>query len=362
MTDERIEKWAGLLAGYCLDVKPGETILVASEVRAKSLVEATCRAVVERGGFALPRLELPAVTEFFVNSANDEQLDTIPPALLAEAEHIDGRVRISAEADPKGMSTVDPRRQARLERARDPLRRVLMKKKWVLTQFPTSGYAAQARLSMVEYEAFLASSMFLDAQDPAEEWRELGRRQQRLVEFFSKVSEIRIEAPGTDLTLKVGGRKWMNSDGKRNMPSGEIYTGPIEDSAEGTLRCAFPVCRGGREVAGIELEFRGGTVVRSKADGGDEYLTSMLNLDKGSRRVGELGIGLNEGIQQFTGSILYDEKIGGTVHVALGMAYPETGGTNESALHWDLIVDLRAGGRLTADGQVVQENGRWREL
>ena len=164
---------------------------------------------------------------------------------------------------------------------------------------------------------------------------------------------------GTDLTLSVAGRRWINSDGRRNMPSGEIFTGPVETSAKGKLRCSFPVCRGGREVVGITLVFEGGKVVSASAEEGEEYLLSMLELDPGARFLGELGIGLNAGIDRFTGSILYDEKIGGTVHVALGRSYPETGGRNKSALHWDLICDLRRGGRLTADGEVVQQDGRF---
>jgi aminopeptidase len=229
----------------------------------------------------------------------------------------------------------------------------------VLTQYPTPAYAADAKMPVDQYEAYVAAAMFLDRADPVAAWQELGRRQAGLVEFMGGVREVRIEAEQTDLTLSVAGRTWINSDGRRNMPSGEIFTGPVEDSARGRLRCSFPVCRGGRELAGIALEFAGGKVVSARADAGEEYLLSMLELDPGARRLGELGLGLNPGIDRFTGSILYDEKIGGTAHLALGQSYPETGGTNDSALHWDLIVDLRRGGRITADGRVVMEDGRW---
>ncbi len=201
--------------------------------------------------------------------------------------------------------------------------------------------------------------MFLDREDPKAAWQELGRRQAGLVEYMMGAKTVRIEAPGTDLTLGVAGRTWINSDGKRNMPSGEIFTGPLEDSAEGRLECGFPVCRDGREIAGINLELNGGKVVSASASGGEDYLQAMLDLDPGARRLGELGLGLNSGIDRFTGSILYDEKIGGTVHLALGQSYPETGGTNQSALHWDLIVDTRTDGRITADGRVVMQNGQW---
>ena len=212
-------------------------------------------------------------------------------------------------------------------------------------------------MSLADYEDFVTSAMFLDRADPEAAWQELGRRQAGLVEFMSRVRSIRIEAEGTDLTLSVAGRTWINSDGRRNMPSGEIFTGPLEDSAHGRLRCGFPVCRDGREIVGISSSSSRAQVVSARATRGEDYLQAMLELDPGARRLGELGLGLNAGIDRFTGSILFDEKIGGTVHLALGQSYPETGGVNASALHWDLIVDTRTDGRITADGRLVMENG-----
>jgi aminopeptidase len=278
---------------------------------------------------------------------------------LFEAEAADARIRICAESDTRAMARIDPARQAAVDRARDPIRRAAGRKRWVLTQYPTGAYALDAGMSLSEYESYVASAMFLDRSQPVAAWQALGRRQQGLVEFMSRVKTIRIEADGTDLTLSVAGRIWINSDGRRNMPSGEIFSGPIEESAQGRLRCTFPVCRGGRELSGIELRFEDGQVVEARAEEGEAYLRSMLELDPGAGRLGEIGLGLNPGINRFTGSILFDEKIGGTVHVALGRSYPETGGVNESALHWDLIIDTRKGGRITADGNVVMEDGRW---
>lgn len=360
MTDDLIGRWADLLVDYCLRVARGETIVISSELEARPLVEACYRAVVLRGAHPIVRLELPGLAEFFGGHADDEQLAYVSPIALHEAETADARIRISAESDTRSMRGVDPARQAVVDRARDPIRRAASRKRWVLTQYPTRAYADDARMELAEYESYVARAMFLDRPEPVEAWLELGRRQAGLVEYMSRVGSVRIEAEGTDLTLSVAGRTWINSDGRRNMPSGEIFTGPVEDSAQGRLRCGFPVCRGGRELIGIALEFEGGRVVSARADEGEDYLRSMLDLDPGARRLGELGLGLNTGIDRFTGSILYDEKIGGTVHVALGRSYPETGGQNESALHWDLIVDTRRDGRITADGRVVMENGQWR--
>jgi aminopeptidase len=359
MTDALAERWANLLTDYCLRVTPGETILIGSELEAWPLIAACYRAVVERGAHPLIRPDFPELTEFFLRNATEEQLAILPPSALHDAQVADGRIRISAEADTRAMSRVDPRRQAIADRSRHPLRKVTRDKRWVLTQYPTLGYASDAGMTLDAYEAYVVTAMFLDQPDPAASWRALGERQAGLASFMAGVNKVRIEADGTDITLSVAGRSWINSDGRRNMPSGEIFTGPVEDTPRGTLRCGFPVCRDGREIIGIELEFHDGKVTNARADSGEEYLRSMLDLDPGARLLGELGIGLNYGINRFTGSILYDEKIGGTVHLALGQSYPETGGVNESALHWDLIVDTRADGRITADGKVVMENGRW---
>ncbi len=355
-----IEAWAGLLADYCLGVSAGETVLIGSDWEGRPLVEACARAVIVRGGHPLVRLDLPGLSEFFLEHASEPQLSHLPTTSLVEAASVDGRIRIAAESDTTGMARIDPARQAIVDRARDPIRKAASRRRWVLTQFPTQAYAADAGMPLADYERYVTSAMFLDRTDPVASWRELGQRQAGLVEFLTGVGEIRIEAEGTDLTLSVAGRKWINSDGRRNMPSGEVFTGPIEDSARGRLRCAFPVIRNGRRLRGIALEFEAGQVVSATAEEGEAYLRAMIDLDPGACRLGELGIGLNPGIDRFTGSILYDEKIGGTVHLALGSSYSETGGRNASALHWDLIVDTRRGGRITADGSVVMEEGHWR--
>jgi aminopeptidase len=359
LRDELIARWADLLVDYCLKVERGETIVIGSELEARPLVEAACKAVVLRGAHPLVRLEIPGLHEFFLEHADDAQLAHLPPTAVYEAQAADARIRIVAEGDTRSMSRVDPRRQAIYERARDPIRQAARQKRWVLTQYPTAAYAADAGMPHDDYEAFVAAAMFLDRPDPGAAWRELGRRQAGFVEFLSGVRSLQVQAEGTDLTLAVDGRTWINSDGRRNMPSGEVFTGPIEDSASGRLRCGFPVCRDGRKLAGIALEFRRGQVVAASAAEGEDYLLAMLDLDPGARRLGELGLGLNPGIDRFTGSILFDEKIGGTVHFALGQSYPETGGSNASALHWDLIVDTRTQGRIRADGRLVMEDGRW---
>jgi aminopeptidase len=281
-------------------------------------------------------------------------LDSFPAADLAEVEAADAVLRIDAPTNTRELAAVDPARMTRAARARASLREATLALRWCGTLWPTPAAAQQAGMAEEDYAAFLERALFLDRDDPIAAWRALSVRQARLVERLAVSSELRIEGEGTDLTLSVGGRLWINSDGRRNMPSGEVFTGPVETSADGRIRFSIPSSPRGVEVSGISLEFREGVVVAARADRGDEVLQAMLGTDDGARRLGEVGIGTNFGVDRPVGSTLVDEKMGGTVHLALGRSYPETGGTNQSAIHWDMICDLRDGGRLTADGEPVQ--------
>jgi aminopeptidase len=214
-------------------------------------------------------------------------------------------------------------------------------------------------MSTEVYATFLFSACKLDRPDPAAAWRELRDEQQRLIDWLTPRSRVHIEGPHTDLALSVAGRTWINSDGKRNLPSGEIFTGPIEDSANGVIRFSFPVVTAGREIEDVRLRFENGLVVEASAARNIDYLHSMLDSDAGARRLGEFAFGTNFDITRFTRSILLDEKIGGTVHMALGAGYPDSGSTNRSSIHWDLICDLREQGRVTVDGEPFLEQGRF---
>ena len=249
---------------------------------------------------------------------------------------------------------------ARAAKARGALREAVLKRRWAITLWPTPASAQQAGMSTGDLQAFVEQALFLDREDPVAAWGELREFQARLIERLVPAREIRIEAEGTDLRLNVEGRTWINSDGRRNMPSGEVFTGPHEDSAEGHIRFTIPTSPRGVVVEDVTLEFREGLVVHARAERGDRYLQATLETDAGARILGELGIGTNFGIDRAIGAILFDEKIGGTVHLALGRSYPETGGTNQSGVHWDLICDLRQNGRLTADGEPLLENGAFR--
>jgi aminopeptidase len=227
-----------------------------------------------------------------------------------------------------------------------------------LTQYPTNASAQEAGMSLAAYADFVFAACFVDQPDPIAAWKRLSAEQQRYVDFLNKVKTLRVEGPGTDLALSVEGRRWVNSDGKANFPSGEVFTGPVEDSAEGRITFDVPTLFTGHPVEGIELEFRGGRVVKASAARGNDMLQSALDTDERSRYLGEFAFGLNYGITRPTRNILFDEKIGGSIHTAIGAGYPETGSTNRSGIHWDMIKDMKQG-RVYADGKLVYENARF---
>src|SRR3954447_15721933 len=352
--------FADLIAGYCLDVRKGQQVLVRSSTLAAPALLELQRAILEREAWPILRVEVPGQAEGFYAHARDWQLDEFPQIAFREAKECQATVGIQAPENTRALAAVDPARIARMARGRREVREQMLKKRWCSTLWPTDALAQQAGMSLDEFGAFVERALFLDRPDPVGGWRELGAFQDQLIERLKRADTLRIEADGTDLTLSVKGRTWVNSDGKRNMPSGEVFTGPLEDSANGRIRFTVPSSPAGVEVAGVELTFSDGEVVEATAERGEAYLRQALATDAGARRLGEVGIGTNYGIDRAIGAILFDEKIGGTVHLALGRSYPETGGKNTSALHWDLICDLRRGGRLTADGDVVQEDGRYR--
>ncbi|HUE27860.1 MAG TPA: aminopeptidase [Solirubrobacteraceae bacterium] len=347
------DAFARLLCDWCLEVRQGNQVMIASTTLAEPLAVALHSAVLARGGWPLVRLTPDALEERFYAEASDAQLESFAPLEMTEVESIDAWLRIRAPSNTRALAAVDPARITRAARARAPITEVRLTRRWCGTLWPTAALAQEAGMSERDYAAFVERALFLDRPDPIAAWRELGVHQQALAERLEQAREVRIEADGTDLRLRVDGRRWINSDGKTNMPSGEIFTGPREDSANGTIRFTVRAGSRGVDVEGVELTFVDGEVVAARADRGEDYLDTALATDAGARRLGELGIGTNAGIDRATGSTLLDEKIAGTVHLALGRSYPETGGVNSSALHWDLICDLRDGGRLTADGEVL---------
>lgn len=360
MSEELIDPdaFAVLIADWCLEVQPGQQILVSTTTLAEELASGLHRAILERDAWPLLRLLPPAAEADFYRHARSRHFDGVAPIELAETRAADASVRIIAPSSTAALADVDPTAIARRSLALEPVQRARADHRWALTIWPTQALAEQAGMALSEYAGFVQRALFLDQPDPVAAWQRLRAQQARLVERLQAAREVHIESAGTDLRLSVAGRTWINSDGRRNMPSGEIFTGPHERSANGTVRFDVPSLSRGAEVADVALTFRDGEVVESHARVGDQQLQAALATDAGARFLGELGIGTNSGIDRATGSTLLDEKMAGTVHLALGRSYPETGGTNVSAVHWDLVCDLRKGGRVTVDGDPLIVDGR----
>lgn len=359
MPDPRQERLARILVRYCIAAKPKQTVSVSGGSAAEPLMLAVIEELYRAGAFPLVQMAPAGAASALFRLGKRHHFETLAPYRRALARTIDASIAIRSETNTRALSGADPRKQSALSKTTRPLSEILLRKPWVLTLFPTEAYAQDAEMSLREFEDFVYAATFADEEKPVAAWRALGRRQLRLIRSLEGADTVRVVGPDTDLRMSVQGRTFINSDGHHNMPSGEIFTSPVERSVEGYIRYDYPVCHAGREIDGIRLVFRGGRVVEASAEKNEKYLRAMLDVDPGARRLGELGIGTNKSIQQFTRQILFDEKIGGTVHLALGRAYPETGGRNRSALHWDMIKDLRRGGSITVDGKIWQKNGKF---
>lgn len=355
-----LTRYADLLLDYCTEVQAGDVVSINVETPATELARALVRGVLTRGGEPLLRLTYPEWTQDLVECASDGLLSSPPELALDEVRRTDVWIRVGAQVNSRALQDADPARLGRLQTRMRPVQDHRVEHtRWVGTLFPTAAGAQDAGMSLDAYERFVFGAMHLFDEDPAGAWRDLQRHQAGLIERLAAADEIHIRGEGTDLRLRVGGRTWVNSAGHRNMPSGEIFTGPLEDSAEGHVHFDVPSFVSGAEVRGVTLRFRAGEVVEASAEIGEALLHERLARDPGARRLGEIGIGTNREIDRPTGSTLFDEKIGGTVHLALGRSYVQTGGVNESSIHWDLIRDLRRGGEILLDGRPFQKDGEF---
>jgi aminopeptidase len=363
--DARADALAQILVRYSTRVGEGDVCVIQSTTPAEVLVQAVYEEVLRAGGRPILQLSTEGAQAAFFNLASDEQLDWVAPTSEWLVENADAHIGIMADVNSRELSGTDPKKQARVSKARRELLETSMRRaasgehRWALTLFPTHSYAGEAGMSLREYEDFYYSACLATDGDPVTAWERQSEEVKRLSEWIEGKEEVRVTAPGTDITLGVAGRHWIPCYGEHNMPDGEFFTGPVEDSVNGEISFSFPASYGGRTVSGVRLRFENGKVVDATAEQGEDFLIEMLDTDDGARRLGELGIGTNYGISTGTKEILLDEKIGGTVHMAVGMSYPETGGTNTSAVHWDMVCDLRSGGALVVDGVELQRDGQF---
>ena len=363
MVDERIGKLARILVDYSIEAGEGDQVLVSAEVGAGPLIGALYARLLQVGATAVTQISLPGMQELFFEHAQELHFQEIPQVTRAIYEGVDAQIGIRAPSNTRALANVDPEKQQALQKRNKPLSEMMLEKdRWVLTLFPTEALAQEAHMSLSEYEEFAFEAMGLNEEDPVRYWSQMSAEQERLKARLEEAREIRIVGPETDLTLSVEGRTFVNSAGMRNMPCGEVFTGPIEDSANATVYFGVPAAIAGREISGVRIRLEEGKIVEASAEKGEEYLSSLLDADDGARYLGELGIGTNYGIRRASANVLFDEKLGGTVHLAIGRSYAQTGGKNDSSVHTDLVCDLREGGALYADGELIQENGRFLEF
>jgi aminopeptidase len=370
VADLRVQKYAKILVEHSARVVPGDRILIEATVAAEPLIREVFIQILERGGIPHPMIALPGMMPFsqdetYLIYAKDKQLDFVPTFYKLAYDEFDGRIRIHSATNTRGTSNIDPLKAQRRSKALSSITEAQMRRgaegkfKWVTTLYPTDGYAHDANMSLKEYEDFVFNAVHANEDDPIAYWKSTAIEQQKIIDFLSNKNQIVLRGPNVDLTLSIKGRKFENSIGIFNMPDGEIFTGPVEESLNGWVKYTFPAIYGGVAVEGAELTFTNGRVTTAKAEKNQDYLVKMLESDSGSRYIGEFAIGTNKDITRFTGNILFDEKIGGTFHMALGAGYPETGSKNKSAIHWDMICDLRKESEILADNQLFYKNGQF---
>jgi aminopeptidase len=368
MSDTRLARLGELIVGYSIGLKPGQVIRIDAPSVSTPLAEELYRASLRAGGYPYANVELESLPEILVAEGSGDQLDFVSPVAETEIDRVDAIVTIWAERNTRAFTSAEPARHQRLIAATRQLtnrrwaRISAGELRWTGMLFPTPAHAQDAGMSMDDYERFVYRACHVDGNgDPVAHWQATQEELAHRAEQLGRARELRIVGPDTDLRIAVDGRRWEAADGRYNMPDGEVYTSPVETETEGEIRFTFPAVFQGREVDDIRLRFEGGAVVQSEAHRGGEFLDALLAMDDGSRRLGEVAFGLNYEIDRFTNNTLFDEKIGGTMHVALGSAFKELGGQNESGLHWDLVCDLRAEGEVYADGELVWRAGQFLE-
>jgi aminopeptidase len=363
MTDPRVETVARILVDYSVEVRPNQLVRISGGPEGAPLILAVYQKVLERSAHPFLHVEPEEAEELFYSYAKDAQLDYVAQFMKEMIEQVDAHVGIWTDVNTKQLTNADPAKQSRRAVAMRPLRDRLLERaankelRWTGTLYPTQAFAQDAEMSLREFEDFVYKACLVHEPDPISAWKKVSKEQQRVTDWLNKARQIHVVGPDTDLKLEVTDRKWINCDGRENFPDGEIFTGPIEESMNGHIRYTYPACLHGREVEDVRLQFKDGKVIEATAAKNEEFLLKMLETDEGARYVGEFAFGTNPGIQRFTKNTLFDEKIGGTIHIAIGTGYPESGSKNKSAIHWDMVCDLRKGGEVRVDGTLFLKDG-----
>jgi aminopeptidase len=363
MSDPRVSKLAKVLIYYSLEIKPGQKLRISASPLAQELTLAAYEEAIKAGAHVYVEQPMEELLEIFYKYASDDQLDFVPPVSKMMVETFDADLSIEALPNRRVLTAVEPGRIARHAKARTELMKTYMERSargelhWCVTVFPNNASAQDADMSLHDYTEFVFAAGMLNEDDPTKFWKAEGQRQARLLEWLKGGEKVVLKGTDIDMTLSIKDRFFVAGDGKNNFPDGEIFTGPLEDSANGWVRFKYPAIFLGQEVADIELQFENGKVVKETASKNQAFLTATLNTDTGARYLGEWGIGTNYGITKFTKDMLFDEKIGGTIHFATGASYPETGGKNISAIHWDMLCDM-SDSEIRVDNELFYKNGK----
>ena len=365
MIDVRLEKLANILVNYSLNIKKNDLFLISGSPLATPLIKEVYKKALESGANPYVKVIVNGLSETYYKYGSEKQLRYVSPIARFEIKNIDARLSIISPENTRDLTGVDPKNQAISSAAQQEIRDIFFQRaakkelRWCLTQYPTNASAQDAEMSLEEYEDFVFKAAHVNERDPIAYWKKIYKNQEKIRKFLEAKKKLHVVAKDTDLTVSVASRKWINCHGKENFPDGEVFTGPVENSAEGYISYSFPASHGGRLIEDIKLWFKKGKVVKAKASKGEKFLNSMLNMDNGSRYVGEFSFGTNYGVKNFTKNTLFDEKIGGTIHIAVGSGYPETGSKNKSGLHWDMVCDLRKNGEVYSDGDLIYKNGKF---
>jgi aminopeptidase len=364
MPDPRVTKLAQIMVDYSLGLKPGQQVWLRTAPVAQELNLAFYESAIKAGALVLVDQSIPGAEEAYYKYAPDRLLDFVPPYRKLVAETFDASLRVWADENTRSLAGIDPRRIARSRKAGAELFKTVMKRsaegsyRWCVTVHPTPAMAQDANMSLTDYADFVYAAGMLNEPDPVAFWRAEGKKQEKLIAWLKGRKQVVLKGSSIDLTLSIENRRFEKADGLFNFPDGEIFTSPVDDSARGWVRFKYPGIFDGQEVEDIELWFEGGGVMKERASKNQALLTSLLNTDAGARRLGEWGIGTNYGITRFTRNMLFDEKIGGTIHFAVGQSFPECGGTNDSGLHWDMLCDM-GDSEIKVDGDVFYRNGNF---
>jgi aminopeptidase len=368
MKDIRIEKLATILTRYSLNLKKNDLFRISGSYLAAPLIQEVYRQAIKIGAHPFTNIGIDGIAEIYYQNASNQQLNYVSPLSKFEIERIDASLSILSPENTRNMTHIDPKKQAISAAAHHQIQQTFLDRaakkelRWCITQYPTQAQAQDAEMSLLDYENFVFDAAHVHGKDPITYWKTMHKEQEKIRKMLSTTKTLHVLAKDTDLQVSVAGRTWINCSGHENFPDGEVFTGPVETKTEGYISYSFPGSYSGREVNDIKLWFNKGAVVKAEASKGETFLHTMLATDPGAKRLGEFAFGTNYGVKRYTKNTLFDEKIGGTIHLAVGSGYPETKSKNVSSIHWDMVCDLRKNGEVYADGELIYKSGHFLNL